>query len=737
MSDAEIKKSICTWCKGECGLLVHVLDGKLVKIEEDPDYPKKVWPAARGCVRLRAAAEFFYHPDRVNFPRKRTGDKGEGKWQTISWEQAFDEIAEKLIEIKEKYGGEAIASSGGTNYRTDMSARVRFHSLVGVVNNIGAGGMVCWATRNMVANSIVGYYPHYSIRPTTKCIVSLGSELTVSRPANTWNFREARKNGAKHIVIDPRKSWSAAQADVWLQLRPATDCALLLGMINVMINEELYDKKFVEGWCYGFDKVKELIEEYPLEKVAQITGVPPEKIREATRVYATNRPGAMIEGMGIEQLQQNAETIHARWILAALAGNIDLEGGEELVGPYLNILDPIQAVPYPPLSEEQASKRIPRDRFKLLTGDGSRIIAPLRRQKWGRTGDLGGGLAHNGMVIRAIITGKPYPVRAMITAGGNPMITAPNTKEIYRALKSLDLYVVIDHWMTPSAELADYVLPVATWLQKPILWDFHNCDNYYIAGEQALPVSIPGEYDHRNDYDIYRELGIRMGQEKYWPDKSLEDLYDARLKPTGMTHKEFVHKVRCMRKPQEYKKYEKEGFLTPTGKVELYSTIFEKLGYDPLPRFRESSETYVSNPELAKEYPLTLLTGARSREYYHSEGRMIESIRKTHPYPLLQIHPQTAVELGIEEGDWVWIETLRGRVKHKATLFEGIRPECVMAEHGWWLPELPGEEPWLRGVWEVNINVVTDNDPEVCNPISGGWPLRTGLCKVYKVKSYE
>jgi anaerobic selenocysteine-containing dehydrogenase len=189
--------------------------------------------------------------------------------------------------------------------------------------------------------------------------------------------------------------------------------------------------------------------------------------------------------------------------------------------------------------------------------------------------------------------------------------------------------------------------------------------------------------------------------------------------------------------PDEYKKYESMGgFGTPTGKVELYSTIFEKWGYDPLPHYEEPKESPLSTPELAKEYPLMLITGGRFQPYFHSEHRQIESIRKRRPEPLVQIHPETAKKLGIEDGDWVWIETPRGRVRQKCTYFDGIHPQVVHGEHGWWFPEIPGEAPWLGGVWESNINVVVDDDPNRCNPISGGWPLKTALCKVYKVMKY-
>jgi anaerobic selenocysteine-containing dehydrogenase len=335
-----------------------------------------------------------------------------------------------------------------------------------------------------------------------------------------------------------------------------------------------------------------------------------------------------------------------------------------------------------------------------------------------------------------MITGKPYPVRACIGVASNPMVTQANTKLVYKALKSLDLYVVMDYWMTPSAELADYVLATASWVERPFIYSTGGgISNSIRGGEKALPSAIPGEYDHRTDYEVYRELALRLGKGEYFPWKTLEESYTERLKPLGMTFEEFMAQGGCDFPPAKYKQYEKIGFATPTGKVELYSTIFEKLGYDPLPRYEEAPESPESNPELAKEYPLMLISGGRFLPMYHSEHRQVDSVRKRHPHPLVQINPKTASKLEINDGDWVWIETLRGRIRMKCRYFDGIDPRVVHAEHGWWFPELPGEEPWLHGVWESNVNVLTD-DSDVCNKLSGGWPLKTALCKVYKVKTY-
>ncbi len=377
-------------------------------------------------------------------------------------------------------------------------------------------------------------------------------------------------------------------------------------------------------------------------------------------------------------------------------------------------------------------------RFRFISWPGYDYIQSNVQRVWGKKFSRNHNcFAHAPSVFRAMLTGQPYPVKALITVSSNPMITMPNTKLVYEALKGLDLYVVQDFFFTPSAQLADYILPAASWLERPCLWTGTDTTEAIDISEEAFSPFKEGEYDRRADFDLWRGLGIRLGQEEHWPWNTLEEACDYRLSPLGYTFKEFLaERGGVYSPPFKYRKYEESGFATPTGKIELYCTTFEKLGYDPLPQFYEASESPVSSPELALEYPFILITGGRFLPMYHSEWRQIESIRKQHPNPLMQIHPTTAAELDLKEGDWAWIETPRGRVKQKCHLFEGIDPRVIHAEHGWWFPEMPGQEPWLYGAWESNINVLTDDEPEHCNRISGGWPLRTGLCRVSRVKTY-
>lgn len=738
----EIKRAVCEFCHNKCKVLAHVENKNLVKFEEDPADPRgSPLPRVENCPRIRGAQEWMYHPDRLNFPLKKAGERGGGKWQQISWEQCLDEIAERLKKVRDKYGPEAIAETTGT-LRTRSDLQSRFYHLLGSPN-YGGSSRMCRTPEVVVATALSGAPHRYLIDVSpvegavTKCMLVAGFNPAQSITRAWKAIREGKHAGMKLIVVDPRKCEIAELANLWLQLRPSTDTALFLSMINVIIERELYDKEFVDKWCYGFDQLAERAREYPPERAARITWVPADKIIEAAVMFATNRPAVSAHGMGVEHHPNHIAAIQARHALMAITGNIDIEGGSYMPGPARCITEPeLEAQEL--LSPEQKKKQLGSDRFRLLGWPGYELILQHTLKVWDKPFQVArsGAVQHFPTLIRAILTGKPYPVKAVMTIGNNPLVAYGNTKLVYKALKSLDLYTVQDYFLTPSAELADYVMPVASWLERPFLFSWSGTDNMVIGGEQVLPASVPGKYEHKTDEEILGELARRLGYAEHWPWRNREELFDYQLQPLGMTFKEFMTKGGFDSKPDEYKKYERGGFATPTGKFELYSTIFEKLGYDPLPQYKESFENLRSAPEIAKEYPLMLITGGRFIPMFHSEHRQVDSMRRQHPHPLVQINPKTAQELDIANGDWVWIESARGRIRMKAKFFDGIHPKVVHCEHGWWFPELPGEEPWLHGVWESNVNVLTEDDPDACDEYSGGWPLKTALCKVYKCKMY-
>jgi anaerobic selenocysteine-containing dehydrogenase len=311
---------------------------------------------------------------------------------------------------------------------------------------------------------------------------------------------------------------------------------------------------------------------------------------------------------------------------------------------------------------------------------------------------------------------------------------------VYKALKSsnLELHVVLEHFLTPTAMLADYVLPAASKFEVPCLSTVEDFAPSFSTGEQAIqPLG-----ERRDDYEFFRGLAIRLGFGEYFPWKTKAELHEFRLAPLELTFEQAKDKyIIGSDKPWTYETINPQtgkptGFATPSGKFELYSNVLKELGYDPLPFYQEPVESPFSTPELAREYPLILITGGRFLPQFQSEHRQLGmGLREQHPDPLVEIHPDTAKDLGINNGDWAYIETLRGVIKMKAKITADIHPEVINCEHLWWFPEQPSREPWLGGMWESNCNVLTMDDLDTCDPLTGGWTMRALLCKVTRMQS--
>lgn len=710
-----VVRTVCQACHCECGVLAYVEDDRVTKVVGDPNHPM-----SRGfiCIKGRMEPHRTYHADRLKYPMRRVGGSGGAKWERISWDVALDAIAQKLTEVKENHGSESIASINGTGPRQSLfSARIPY--ALGSPNCISIDLHICYAPSIVAELSTIGHSivmekgPDYE---NANCILVWGGNPPVSHPPRGVEIVNAQqKRGAKLIVIDPRKTPLAARADLWLQIRPGTDAALALGMMNTIINEELYDTEFVDKWCYGFDRLREYVKEFTPTKVAEITWIPANKIVEAARVYATTKPAALHRRVAIDQSINSTQTGRAIISLVALTGNIDVKGGNVVAGTLEG---------YTP--------------SHMLTGQG-KLLAPSREIREKRIGSkefplISGPEAYfpfvtSFLAFEAMATGKPYPIKALYCAGSNPLVNAQNSRFVLEALQKLESLIVVDFFMTPTAEFADYVLPATTWLERE-----ECCDIPYMNLISARQKVIEPLYECWDDLKIMIELVKRIpwANQKLVPWNNVSECYDWLLGGIGISFDELKRKGYIII-PPKYKKYEDKGFNTPTGKVELYSTIFEKYGYDPLPSFREPTESPASTPELVSDYPLILTTGARCIEYFCSEGRQIAQLREKAPDPLVDIHPDTARGLHIADGDWIWIETPRVKgeqVKFKARLTTDIDPRVVHAAYGWWFPEKPCPE---HGCFDSNINVVLSADSprdEVC----GSVPTKSTLCRVYKGK---
>ncbi|MFC2068435.1 molybdopterin-dependent oxidoreductase [Chloroflexota bacterium] len=729
---AEIRKGSCPVCTHGCHVKVHIHDGEVTRVTADTGSPK----GKLLCQNAVAAVDIHYHPERLNYPLKRTGGRGEGKWERISWEKAIDEIARKLDKIKTSFGPESVTVLGGGNTNSSDPVAWKWCNLWGTPN-IFAQGKNCSEAELLAECAIYGYGT-LGTRPVpgiTKCAILWGRNPWASGENRDWPvFLETKKAGAKLVVIDPRFTDSAQKADIWVQLRPGTDGALALGMLNVIIKEQLYDKEFVNNWCLGFDELAILAQKYPLDKVEDITWVPQEQIANVARLYATSKPAYVSSGVALGQLGRGASisAVVGKCLLRAITGNLEVEGGnpltanpeisayleevywDKLIAHPLRKRDNVSAHVWPiasvrslELFREAQSKVYPRG-----VGISQYFLFPASHYLWS-----------------AILEEDPYPIKAVFLAKSNPLVVLGNGRRIYNALMSpnLDLLVAIERWMTPSARLADYVLPSADNLERPDLDNMWGFTGSHFAREQAVEPL----YERRDDYYLWRGLGIRLGQAGNWPE-TLEQWFDKILAPAKVTFKELATRdIPGITLDRENKAYEQKGFATFSGKVELTSSYFERLGYPSLPDYQEPPWSPVSRPDLAKEYPLILISGGRVRPYRHSQHRQIEKLRRRYPYPLLQLHPETAQKLGINDGDPVYIETPVGKIKQKAQLTPGIHPRVVHADGYWWYPELPGEEPSLFGVWDSNINSILPDDPELCD-YAGDNPFRGLLCRVYK-----
>ncbi|HBF42877.1 MAG TPA: molybdopterin oxidoreductase [Desulfobacteraceae bacterium] len=694
-----VVKSHCRMCHGGCGVLIYLKDGKVEKIAGDPDCPINHGTL---CCKGIASAQLAYHPDRLTHPVRRIGPKASGKWERISWDEALDTIAERILYYKDKFGAESIVPGYGTG-RENEAVIYRFSNLLGTPNVLTAGHF-CYGPR--IATSILtcGTNPIVDYENHPKCIMVWGNNLVISNPDcyKGEPFSVSLDKGAKLIAVDPRLTRIAARSDIWLQLRPGTDTALALGMLNVIVNEELYDREFVENHVHGWGPFVERVNEYPLNKVEKITWVPVEKIQEAARLFATNKPAAIQWGVAIEQQINCADNNRSLMALMGITGNIDVPGGQMLFSPP-KIRNVGQFGAHKMLPKEQAKKRLGGDRFRLAGNFA--IINPK-------------------CVWDAIIEEKPYPVKMLFLISSNPVMTRGNAREVYRALEKVEFMAVSDLFLTPTAELADIVLPAATWLEMDYLGDFWKRHGYIFPRRKAISVG-----ECRSDHEMLNDLAHRVGQGEYWWD-TFEGGLDYILEPMGITWQDFK-KLDFIRGEVKYQKYKEKGFSTPTGKFELCSTQLEKWGYDPLPQYREAPESPVNTPELYKDYPYILITGRRLPGFFHTENRQVPWLRELHREPVVEIHPETAKKEAIEEGDWVIIESPRGRIRQRAKLFAGMDRKVVSAEHAWWFPERkdPG-----HGWDESNINILTDNAYESCDPAMGSTHVRTLLCKIYPEK---
>ena len=691
----DVVKTTCGLCFTGCGMLVHMQDGKVVKIKGDPESPLNNGVL---CAKGLAARELLYHPERLKHPLKRLGKRGEGNWQEISWDEALQTIAQEMMKAKRRDGAESVIFVHGAAKGNQEGYLRRFANVFGSPNVV-VNGHVCFMPGWYAAMTTCGFFPFSDAGYPPSCLLVWGYNAHATCIPDVEATDRALNRGTKLIVVDPQKAGFAPQADLWLRPRPGSDLALALGMIHVIVNEGLFDKAFVEKWTVGFLELKAHVQSYDPRSVEKICWVPKEQIIEAARLYATTRPSSIKMGNALDHNRNSYQAARAIYILSAITGNLGVPGGDI---QYKNL--PILQRRAPEFTlEDKVTKG--NGKGKISTAHGLLPIFP----------DV-----PNHLAIKAIVEEDPYPVRVAYIQGANPLLTYANAARVYQALDKLDFLVINEMFMTPTAELADIVLPVTSFLE----FDGIVSAPWIPIAQIQQKVASVGEC--WPDHKILNELAKRTGLGQYFWEDADESL-DFILEPFGVSFEEFKE-IAVIQRAKVYRQHEMEGFETPSGKVEIFSSQLERWGFDPLPTYQEPLETPLNSPELAKEYPL-VFTSCKSACFRHSGGRHIRTLREMHPEPVVKIHPKTARSLGVRDGDWLTIENGRGKIRQKAVLAAEIDPRVVIADYGWWFPE--------RGAgslydWQAsNINMLTSDEPPYSQEM-GTTNLRGMMCKVSK-----
>jgi anaerobic selenocysteine-containing dehydrogenase len=670
---------------GGCGLRVGIKNNRIVEITGDP---QGVLNHGFLCAKGRASADRLYHPLRLKQPLKRRGPRGSGQWDPISWSEALTVVGDQLNRIKSRHGARAVAFCQGMPKGLEHFVLIRLANLFGSPNVVAVQD-VCHAPREITGIHTCGFYPVADYDHPSDLVMLWGSNITATNEEGQIcsRFQKQIDAGAELIVVDPRRIAAVSRARYWLQLKPGTDTWLALAFLNVIIGENRHDRQFVEQWTHGFSDLAAHAVEFTPERAAEITRVPADLIRKSARAYAAARPAAIGWGNAIEQNCHAFDTVRALVCLMAVCGNLDVPGGN------------IQAVEPKilPLREFVRADCIPGKKKEMLhasqgTLRGLMTVPPAYLRK-------------------AILEASPYAVRGAYMQCTNPLVGYADSRQTFAALMKLDFLSVSDVFMTPTAALADIVLPAATH------FEFNDIGHYGLGHGIVLarPKVVDPPQDCRPDIQILNELGKSVTDRADWPE-DYQDLLADVLAPAGLSYAEFAQRG-YLRGTPRFRKYRDAGFATSTGKVELALNRAALLKVAPLPEINAiASQT--------PDYPLTL-TSAKSPVYLHSSYRWLEKLRQRSPHPRVRIHPQTAETYGIREGHAVLIETPWGRIQQTACLSDDLHRDVVYADYGWWFPEdtISPQFDWQS----ANYNMLTSTDtlgPAFGTPNLKGIPCR-------------
>ena len=648
----QVKKAICGICASGCPMDVYVEDGKIISVEGSLDLPGQQGGL---CAKGAAARQYIYNQERLLYPMKQVGKKGCGNFVRISWEEAYQMMAERLLTVRKEFGARSTVFYAGYPkwYRP---ALLRLANAYGSPNYCTESS-TCFQASNLAWKSIYGTDISFPDLANSNTVMLWASNLYHSNTPMSKLYRKMKARGVKIIVVDPRNTVTAREADLHLRLLPGTDGALALGIAHVMIEEDLYDHAFVENYVYGFEAYRDYVRQFTPEYTEKITGVPAEKISEAARMYATNGPaGIQFSAATVVHHINGVQNYRAVHTLVGLSGNYDRTGGH-LVKP------PVAAL----LNEFGKVKRYHREE----------AIGEREFPVWF---DLPCEEAQCTKLADYILKEDPYPLKALVAFGMNHRMW-PKPSYLQQALKKLDFYVNVDLFLSDSSAMADLVLPAASFLEREEIRSMRG-------GMVGLSEpAIPPLGEAKNDIQIIQELARRMGLEDPVLCGSYEDYMNTILQPSGLRtedlrgHQEGI-KAKYLVFGAE-KSYENEGFDTPTGKAEFVSTVLEAYrdshGYEGLPVYRDYREESGVDRE---QYPFILNTGSRKPQYFHSRMNRIPWVAALEEATLVEMHPSDLEALKIQEGEQVTVLSPGGKMDGIAAAVRNNLPGVVHIYHG-------------------------------------------------------
>ncbi|MGE5703927.1 MAG: molybdopterin-containing oxidoreductase family protein [Clostridia bacterium] len=644
----KLLKTVCPLdCPDTCSVIATVEEGQVVSTKGDPDHP-----ITRGalCTKVLRYAHLIHSPERLLYPLKRTGPKGSGSFTRISWEEALDTIAERLRQEIGRHGGETVYcfSGSGNMGIIQMNAHAPFFHKIGASQ--GRGDLCSPAANEgwmYTVGGMVGSRPE-SVAQTDLLIV-WGMNMVSSNMHMLAFFKQAKKNGAQMIVIDPYRNRTAKQADWHVPLKPGTDAALALGMMHVLVQEDLIDRDYIEQYTHGFGELEKTLPDYTPERVEVITGVPADDVRRLARLYGEARAPFIRVGIGLSRNRRGGMSVRTIACLPGLVGAYHKQGGGAIMF---------------------TSDAFPIDSDVLARPDllppGTRVLDNVR---------FGSNL----------LEVQDPPINCLFVSGGNPAISCPDVELVRKGLMREDLFTVVhDPFLTDTAKYADIVLPATT--------SYENFDVFKSYGhtylQKAEPVIEPlGEA--RSNRDFYNALAQRMGYDEDVFTMPIEQLA-MKLLPT-LTDDPQKREDFLVGKPVELTDMAAafaNGFPTPSGKLEFYSEKMAADGYPPLPTYTEVEQ---------EEGTLHLLTPPAHFTLNSSFGA-VDQLREQEQRPTLQVNPADAAAHGIEQDGWIEAYNERGSLRLWAKITNDVPPGLACAEGVWWTKHTPDGQ---------SINVLT------------------------------